>query len=64
MGVEFQLGRMVEVTETESRDLRYHTREAALLARVQGKGWMANYLSHLSMQNRIVKAIIARAHAT
>lgn len=63
-GVEFQVGKRVEFTIEESRDLEYLASDMRHASKYKVQGWLLVYLRAHKRSHQILRTIIERSHAT
>jgi hypothetical protein len=62
--VGVKVGRMVELTEDERRQIRDLSDSMRRLAHFQRTGWFASFVQHQTRLNRLLRAVVGRSHAS
>lgn len=63
-GGSVMVGRVVELTEQERRELAELAELLAKLGRTQRKGWFTPFVQSLARVNRLVQGAVGRSHAS
>lgn len=60
----FTVGKVVELSEAERRDLAHLAEVMFRRSRRQEPGWLAEYVKAMTRANRIIHEAVTRSHAS
>ena len=58
------VGRLVELTRDEAREIKVRSAELYRLTTHQRPGWFAAYVQHHTAVSRLIRAAVGRSHAS